>query len=85
MSVEERLERIEKLLLKIAGETVEQDELIDMRAASEITGLSTATLYSYISNGKMNIPVTKIGKKVTFKRKDLTAWIADRSRVVVNF
>lgn len=85
MSIEDRLDRIEKLLQKIAGDTADQEELIDVKTASALTGLSVPTIYTYISNGKLSIPVIKIGKKVTFKRKDVLTWIQDRSRVVVDF
>jgi predicted DNA-binding transcriptional regulator AlpA len=63
----------------------ESSDMIGLDEVAKICGFTTKTVYSYLSTGRLNVPITKVGKKVTFKKSDILTWISDRSRVVVDF
>lgn len=84
--INSRLKNIEHLLqiiLKKETAPEEDKDMIDIKEASEISGLSTASLYNYISNGKLNIPYVKTGTKISFRREDVVRWNAERSYKVI--
>ena len=52
-------------------------EVMDIRAASDYLGVSTATLYKYASEGK--IPAFKMGSRWKFKKTVLDQWMESQS------
>ena len=47
--------------------------LIDIKECAELLGLSSNTLYSWVSQGK--IPYVKVGRSTKFDIKDIEKWI----------
>jgi excisionase family DNA binding protein len=52
-------------------------EVMDIRAASGYLGVSTGTLYKYVSEGR--IPAFKIGNRWKFKKTVLDHWMESQS------
>ena len=52
-------------------------QMLTIKEVSEITRLSVATLYCYISQKR--IPHFKFGSRVLFKKDELEVWISARS------
>lgn len=51
-------------------------EVVDVKGASEITGLSTNTLYQLHSRGR--VPgARKVGSRLVFRVEDLRKWVDD--------
>lgn len=55
-------------------------DVINIKQASELVGLTVNTLYSYCARRK--IPHLKLGAKLLFRRSELEAWL-DAHRVPV--
>lgn len=76
-TIEERLSRIEILLINIkfqAGNTGPQtDELLTITQAAELLSLTTPTLYGLVH--KRTIPFSKKSKRLYFSKSELTDWI----------
>ncbi len=51
----------------------EENEHLTIKEASTFTNIAVATLYDYTH--KRKIPFNKVGKKLIFSKKELTAWI----------
>ena len=81
-SLNARLDRLEALTREtqqmLRGEIKPKDEIGGMLLAREITRLSTARIYTLVSEGK--IPVSKRGNRLTFNRADLLDWINQGKR-----
>lgn len=69
----EKLETLEKLLVRSQTQKAETEGNIDISAASSILGLAKATIYSKVCRGE--IPAFKLGKKLLFNRKELDEYI----------
>jgi predicted DNA-binding transcriptional regulator AlpA len=69
----ERLDRLENLLLEIKQDAGSQkDEILDIKGAAAFLDLKPATLYSKVSRGE--IPASKRGRKLIFSRSKLVEW-----------
>lgn len=55
-------------------------DMIGVPEAASICGLTVQTLYKYLSQGKLNIIITKVGKTVKMKREEIIAWNVARMR-----
>lgn len=55
-------------------------ELLDDRAAAELLDVSPGTLSVWRSTGRYALPFLKIGRKVRYRRADLTTWLEKRTR-----
>lgn len=72
----------EELLNKLEELATPQKEILTIREASEVTGLSVSRLYTLTCYKK--IPHYKLnGKELRFKRSELEAWLT-RDRVATN-
>jgi hypothetical protein len=58
-------------------------EMIGIEEAARVSKLSVGTLYQYASKGKLNIPITKIGRKLFFKKEDIIRWNVDRTMTTI--
>jgi excisionase family DNA binding protein len=50
-----------------------ENEILNVREASELTRLSVATVYAYVARRKL--PHLKVGAKLLFRRSDLEKWL----------
>lgn len=57
-------------------------DLLDEKAAADLLDLSPGTLSVWRSTGRYAIPFVKIGRNVRYRRADLDAWLAQRTRTV---
>jgi excisionase family DNA binding protein len=55
-------------------------ELLDEKAAAEFLQLAPGTLSVWRSTGRYGIPFVKVGRRVRYRRSDLEAWLASRTR-----
>lgn len=70
----ERLERIEEVLLKTSKEFQSfPEELLTISEAAQFLKISVSTLYGKVC--KRKIPFMKNGKRVYFKKDELTEWL----------
>ena len=76
-----RLERIEKLLLHLGGHVDETGIVLNVNQASQYTNLSVARIYSLTS--QKSIPHYKNGKKLYFKKSELSDWLT-RTKIKTN-
>ena len=56
-------------------------DLLDEREAAKHLEVSDGTLSVWRSTGRYKLPFIKIGRKVRYRRSDLDAWLASRTRV----
>ena len=84
-TIEERLSRIEILLLNInvqAGKADNQtDELLTISKAAELLSLTTPTLYGLVH--KKAIPYSKKSKRLYFSKSELLDWIKSGRRKTI--
>lgn len=79
--LEERLIRIEHLLadLKLTiqkqNAQKEAEELLTAKQAAALLNIALPTLYGYTS--RMEIPVSKKGKRLYFSKKELLEWVKE--------
>ena len=69
----DKLEHLEKLILRISSSEEHQDELLNIEQASKLLNLSVYTIYSKVS--RREIPFNKQGKRIYFYRHELIKWI----------
>lgn len=69
----DKLEHLEKLILKISIAEENKDELLNVAEASKLLDLSVATIYSKIC--RKEIPFNKKGKRIYFYKHELMKWI----------
>jgi len=86
-TIDNRLSNIECLLLDIRKENakpieVEIDKIFDIQQAADFLHLKTPTLYGLTS--KRILPCFKRGKRVYFKRSELTKWLEAGKRKTVS-
>jgi len=76
---EERLKRIENLLLEIRGEKkpVAQDSYITREEAANILRITLPTLHSYTMKGK--IKGYRIGRRILYKKNEIEQSVASIS------
>lgn len=55
-------------------------DLLDEKAAAELLDVVPGTLSVWRSTGRYNLPFIKVGRKVRYRRADLLAWLASRTR-----
>ena len=55
-------------------------ELLDERAAAAVLDVAVGTLSVWRSTGRYALPFVKVGRKVRYRRTDLTAWLETRYR-----
>jgi len=69
----DKLEHLEKLILRISITEENKDELLNVGEASKLLNLSVATIYSKIC--RKEIPFNKKGKRIYFYKHELIKWI----------
>lgn len=69
----DKLEHLEKLILRIPRGEENKDELLNTEQASKLLNLSVSTIYSKVC--RKEIPVNKQGKRIYFYRHELMQWI----------
>jgi excisionase family DNA binding protein len=77
----EKIERLEKTIIAIKESTSVEavnDDLLTIDEAALFVRLTKNTLYSLVSKSK--IPVSKRGKRLYFRKKELEKWIAQGRR-----
>ena len=55
-------------------------DLLAEKAAAQFLDMSPGTLSVWRSTGRYNLPFIKIGRNVRYRRADLIAWLAKRTR-----
>ncbi|MNF97717.1 Helix-turn-helix domain protein [compost metagenome] len=71
--IHDKLEHLEKLIIKISIVEENKDEVLNIQEASKLLNLSVSTIYSKVC--KREIPVNKQGKRIYFYRHELMKWI----------
>ncbi|EIA07323.1 helix-turn-helix domain-containing protein [Flavobacterium frigoris] len=71
--IHDKLEYLEKLILRISNVEENKEELLNIQEASKLLNLSVSTVYSKVC--KREIPVNKQGKRIYFYRHELMKWI----------
>ncbi len=61
-------------------ESITSRELLDEKAAADLLQLAPGTLSVWRSTGRYRIPFVKVGRRVRYRRSDLEAWLASRTR-----
>lgn len=69
----DKLEHLEKLILRIPNSGEDRDEILNIEQASKLLNLSVSTIYSKVC--RKEIPVNKQGKRIYFYRHELMQWI----------
>ena len=78
-SIDERLVRIENLLLEIKINSSErikiplEDEILTIQQAGKLINLSVPSIYGLVHESK--IPVSKKGRRLYFSKQELMKWI----------
>jgi len=55
-------------------------DLLDEQAAAALLTVAPGTLGVWRSTGRYNLPFLKVGRMVRYRRSDLEAWLAARTR-----
>ena len=81
-TIDARLSNIESLLLDIKHSPQPQaqtnlSDLLNIKQAAELLGLSTATLYTKVHNRTIPFIKTKGSKTLRFSRKKIMEWLDD--------
>lgn len=71
--IHDKLEHLEKLILKISTTKEDKEDILNIDEASKLLNLSVSTIYSKVS--RREIPVNKQGKRIYFYRHELMQWI----------
>lgn len=80
--VEQDLQNLEQLLRLKLDEINNQDSVAeegDINYASKLTGYKKGTIHQYVHRGE--IPYTKHGRKLWFKKRDLIKWLNERQYI----
>jgi len=85
-----RFNSLESLVLDIKqlvtagkiGDKPVEDEILNVRQASDLLNLAIPTIYSFTS--KRKLPHSKRGKKLYFKKSELLQWIQSGRRSSVS-
>lgn len=89
-TIDSRLTSIESMLLDIkqqrtdntVSKKVDEDEILNVKQASELLDLAVPTIYSLTSN--RILPHSKRGKKLYFSKSELVAWVQSGKRKTVS-
>ncbi len=89
-TIDSRLTSIESMLLDIKqqrtdntiSKKVDEDEVLNVKQASELLDLAVPTIYSLTSN--RILPHSKRGKKLYFSKSELVAWVQSGKRKTVS-
>lgn len=74
----EKVERIEQLLTEIQPPEAAANDLLTVQEAADYLKVSVQSLYSKVS--RMEIPVSKPGKRLYFSKADLKKWVIQARR-----
>jgi predicted DNA-binding transcriptional regulator AlpA len=76
--VDERVSEAVKIAFETRAklEANQTEDIIGIKVASKLTGLSVATLYSKVS--RFEIPTISRGRPLRFSRQALVDWLEDR-------
>jgi len=55
-------------------------DLLDEKEAAAVLTVAPGTLGVWRSTGRYNLPFTKVGRHVRYRRADLEAWLEKRTR-----
>lgn len=68
-------EETNKIVTELEKKLIESNikDTLSVKEASKVIGLKPSTIYQYVSENK--IPHNKIGKRLTFSRKELIEWV----------
>ncbi len=55
-------------------------DLVSEKEAAQFIDVKEGTLAVWRSTGRYGLPFVKVGSKVRYRRSDLEAWLADRTR-----
>lgn len=70
----EKVQSIERMLLDKSNETHSgEDVFLNIQQAAEVLNLTVPTIYGYVH--RLEIPHSKIKKRLYFSKKDLTEWV----------
>jgi excisionase family DNA binding protein len=64
----------------IVPTTAFHEEMLTTAAAAGLLGVSPTTLAIWRSVGRHDLPYCKVGRLVRYRRSDLDAWVARRTR-----
>ncbi|MDD5036689.1 MAG: helix-turn-helix domain-containing protein [Methylococcaceae bacterium] len=56
---------------------------LDREQAAEYLGVRPQTLASWATTGRYNLPMIKVGRLCRYRKDDLDAWLAKRTRGAV--
>ncbi|MDJ1493683.1 helix-turn-helix domain-containing protein [Cytophagaceae bacterium DM2B3-1] len=84
-----RLSRLEDMLYELHKELIsskesplDKEQIGGIELAMQLTGLARSTIYNLTSEGK--IPYMKRGKKIYFSYQELSEWLRDGKRKILN-
>jgi excisionase family DNA binding protein len=77
--IEDSLKKVLQQSSIPANENDSLPELLNVTQASEYLNLAKQTLYGFTSKGE--IPYSKKGKKLYFKKSELNKWISEGKKV----
>jgi len=86
--IEERLSKIESLILSLKNESnqikekVQPEQLLTVQEAADFLNLSVPTVYSKVSRGEL--PVMKRGKKLHFSNTELMQYLRDGRKLTIS-
>jgi excisionase family DNA binding protein len=72
------IETMMEILLKRDLQPQSENQ-VSIDEAAALCGLSKKTMYNYFSSGRLNIPSSKTGRVVKFKKTDIIRWNAERT------
>ena len=78
----EKLNSIESLLLN-KKDSVEADQLLTIKQASEFIKLSVPTLYGYVSRNEIPFSKRPNSKRLWFSKQELTEWLKQGRRKTI--
>jgi excisionase family DNA binding protein len=78
----EIIQKLSQIVQLLSNQSISQKEIFSLEEASEYLGVSTSYLYKLTSTKKIPhyIPT---GKKIYFKKEELTAWLFCKPQITV--
>ncbi|MFD0764466.1 helix-turn-helix domain-containing protein [Mucilaginibacter lutimaris] len=70
----EKVELIEKVVINLQPAETTDNDLLNVEEAADFLKISTASLYTKVS--RKELPYSKPGKRLYFKRSELQEWIS---------
>lgn len=77
----EKVERIEALVSALSPADDELNDLLTVKEAADYLKISVQSLYCKVS--RMEIPVSKPGRRLYFSKSELKKWVANSRRKTV--